>query len=213
MKQLPVYAKILPRLDNQRVWIACSGGLDSVFAATYLNHTRSIGLAYFNHGTEHAHEAEQFVRTLAANNRWPCTFGTISLARPRGLSAEEHWRNERYRFLNELGPAVVTGHHLGDAVETWVWSSCHGKPTLPHLHINNVYRPFLACKKSAMQAYLERRNVQWIEDPSNLDPAYTRNHIRLNVLPTLYKVNPGLDTVIQKKIEAAVTLEMIKQTS
>jgi len=213
MKDLPVLTKILPQSDS--IWVACSGGIDSMFAAMYLGRTRDIGLVYFNHGTPYANEAEQFVKTYAILNKLPFVRGVISkTVVPKGRSAEDFWREERYAFINDVvGGTVVTGHHLNDAVETWVWSSCHGKPTLPHLRINNVYRPFLACKKAAMKAALEKNGVKWLEDPSNSDTNYTRNHIRANVIPQLYKVNPGLDTVIQKKIKESITLELLKSNT
>lgn len=209
MKDLPVITKILPHVDT--LWIACSGGIDSMFAAMYFNRTRDVGLAYFNHGTDYADAAEDHVREYAVSMGMPFVRERIQRTCPRGTSQEEHWRNERYQFLDTVGPAVITAHHLDDAIETWIWSSCHGKPTLPHLVKNNIYRPFLGCKKAAMQRELERHRIKWIQDPSNSDCNYTRNHIRANVIPQLYQVNPGLDTVIQKKIEAEVTLRLIQQ--
>lgn len=212
MKALPVVTKILPR-DVDTLWIACSGGIDSVFAAQYFNRTRDIGLAYFNHGTDYASQAEQHVMQLATMWRVPFIRDAVREPVPKGVSKEAWWREQRYAFLNTLGPAVVTGHHLDDAIETWVWGSCHGQPTLPSLSIGNIYRPFLMCKKSAMEATLARTGLTWIEDPSNQDTDYTRNHIRKAVVPELYKVNPGLDTVIQRKIQERVTFFQLENSA
>ena len=211
MKKLPVLSKILPETEITN--IACSGGLDSMFAFHFLRTTRSVVLVYFDHGTEHSKDALQFVSEQARKYDTFLRVGRISNPDlPKGQSQEEHWRKERYAYLDTLGPAavVVTGHHLNDAVETWVWSSCHGTPKIPLLVRGNVYRPFLACKKAAMKEWMVKRGYEWIEDPSNQDTDYTRNHIRKNVLPQLEKVNPGLDTVIQKKVCNAALLQYMK---
>lgn len=212
MKSLPVITSILPR-DVDTLWIACSGGIDSVFAAQYFNRTRDIGLAYFNHGTDYATQAEEHVMHLASMWRVPYIRDSVKGECPKGTSKEAWWRDQRYQFLSTLGPAVVTGHHLDDAVETWVWGSCHGQPTLPGLVLDNVYRPFLMCKKAAMSETLTKQGLSWIEDPSNANTNYTRNHIRHRVVPELYKVNPGFDTVIQRKIQERVTFFHLEKTA
>jgi tRNA(Ile)-lysidine synthase len=212
MKSLPVITSILPP-NVDTLWIACSGGIDSLFAAQYFNRTRDIGLAYFNHGTSYADQAEQHVAHQAMKWNVPFARDRVKGEPPKGASKEAWWREQRYAFLSTLGPAVVTGHHLDDAVETWVWGSCHGQPTLPSLNVNNIYRPFLMCKKLAMEQTLAKLGISWIEDPSNQDVDYIRNHIRKNVVPELYKVNPGLDTVIQRKIQERVTMFHLNNTT
>lgn len=200
MKQLPVISAAIPKSDF--LFVACSGGIDSMFAAEFLRRTRKIGLAYFNHVTSYADKAEYHVIDYATKNKLPFVRSEIyNTEMLKGSSLEDFWREHRYNFLNNINSPVITGHHLDDAVETWVWSSCHGKPTLPKLNIKNVWRPFLACRKSAMANWLLKNNVSWIEDPSNQDLDFTRNYIRNMALPHLLKVNPGLHTVIQKKIK------------
>jgi tRNA(Ile)-lysidine synthase len=121
---------------------------------------------------------------------------------PHGQSCEAYWRQCRYEFLLGLGGPVVTGHHLDDAVETWVWGMCHGTPRLPHLRRNNVYRPFLMVPKQQMHQRLLYLNIPWIQDPLNEQMNLTRNLIRAQVLPQLLRVNPGLSTVVKRKIHA-----------
>lgn len=197
MKKLPFITGLLPKAEC--IWVACSGGIDSLFAADFLRRTRRIGLAYFNHGTDYAESAEMLVAGYAAKWNLPYARATINSTPEKNQSMEEFWRNERYEFLDSLG-VVVTGHHLDDAVETWVWSSCHGQPKLPLLQRGNVYRPFLACRKTAMKEWLVKEHVTWIEDPSNEDTSYTRNRIRKEVMPHILTINPGIHTTIQNKI-------------
>ena len=42
----------------------------------------------------------------------------------------------------------------------------------------------------ASRQWLKGAGVAWVEDPTNADTAYTRNHIRLNLLPALERVFP-----------------------
>jgi tRNA(Ile)-lysidine synthase len=41
-----------------------------------------------------------------------------------------------------------------------------------------IVRPFLGCRRSDIRDYLSRRNIGWIDDPSNEDPHYERVRIR-----------------------------------
>ena len=180
--------------------IAFSGGIDSVVISDFLlNGKRDATLAFFHHGTINSERAEEFVRNFAEDRRVPLKVGRINSEKSRGLSPEEFWRNERYAFLDSLGGPVVTGHHLGDAIETWIFTSLHGDSKLIPYSRGNVIRPFLITPKEEIRSWASRRNLSWIEDESNSDPRYMRNRIRMNIVPEALKVNPGLGTVIRKK--------------
>ena len=115
---------------------------------------------------------------------------------------EEFWRDERYSFLSSIqSNFIITCHHLDDAVETWVMSAMHGKCKLiPYHRPENIYRPFLMTSKKSIKEYAQRKNLEWIEDPSNTRTEYIRNHIRHTCMPHLLKINPGIRTMIRKKI-------------
>ena len=183
--------------------IAFSGGIDSVVISDFLlNGKRDVQLAFFHHGTVNSERAEGFVRKFAEERRVPLRIGRINSEKSRGLSPEEFWRNERYSFLDSLGGPVITGHHLGDAIETWIFTSLHGESKLIPYSRGNVIRPFLVTPKEEIRSWASRRNLTWIEDESNIDPRYMRNRIRMHIVPEALKVNPGLGTVIRKKYDA-----------
>ena len=180
--------------------IAFSGGIDSVVISDFLlNGKRDVQLAFFHHGTVNSERAEEFVRKFAEERRVPIRIGRINSEKSRGLSPEEFWRNERYSFLDSLGGPVITGHHLGDAIETWIFTSLHGESKLIPYSRGNVIRPFLVTPKEEIRSWASRRNLSWIEDESNSDPKYMRNRIRMHIVPEALKVNPGLGTVLRKK--------------
>ena len=189
----------------RRVTVACSGGLDSMaFLHFLLKGKRLVDLAYFNHDTQHARQAEDFVKIYAAKHRLNLVIGRVKGTKGK-LSLEEFWRNERYDFLSSHGSKfIITCHHLDDAVETWLMSAFHGNPKLiPYKRDSNIYRPLLLTGKSSIRDYAIRKKVEWIEDPSNKQTTHTRNYVRHNILPHIIKVHPGIRTTIRKKLISA----------
>lgn len=181
--------------------VAFSGGVDSVAVADFLlNGKREVELAFFHHGTSTSDEAEHFVRDFSHRRGLRLSIGRIrDASSPVGLSQEEYWREERYSFLLKFQTPVVTCHHLDDAVETWVFTSLHGKSRLIPYSRGNVLRPFLLTKKSDLVSWVRRRGLQWSEDQTNLDLRHPRNLIRHVILPEALKVNPGLHKMVKKK--------------
>jgi tRNA(Ile)-lysidine synthase len=190
--------KFIGKLPRKCV-VAFSGGVDSVAVVDFLlNGKRDVHLAFFHHGTDVSTSAEEYVRKFAVDRGLSLSVGRIGRDRCVGESPEEFWRNERYRFLDMYDYPVITGHHLGDAVETWVFNCLHGNPRLLPYRRGNVIRPFLITPKTELISWAERRGLTWAEDKSNEDLKYMRNLIRHKIVPEALKVNPGLDTVVKK---------------
>ena len=184
------------------VTVACSGGLDSMAFVHFLTQgRRKINLAYFNHDTQHSHKAQQFVEKYAEANNTNLFIGRVQ-GRKGKRSLEEFWRDERYDFLQRISSDyTITCHHLDDCVETWLMSSFHGQSKLiPFQRNHNIFRPFLMTSKKVIKEYAERKNIEWIEDPTNQKTNFMRNHIRHNVMPQILIVNPGIRNTIRKKL-------------
>lgn len=190
----------------QSIYLAFSGGVDSLAAAHFFKAGRKdVHLLHFNHGCEHSDVIEKQCVDRAESLGLRLTVGTIPVATPpRGMSLEEHWRQQRYAFLNyyaarDYKPFVLC-HHLDDAVETWVWSSLHGEgKIIPVVRGQWGIRPFLLTEKQDLIGYAEKHGLKAVHDPYNEDYELTRNYIRRNLLPHAYYVNPGLKKVIRKK--------------
>ena len=182
--------------------VACSGGVDSMVVVDFLlKGRRKVKLAYFNHDTAHSKQAEDFVKKYAQQNKLELFLGRVKGSKGR-RSMEEFWRDERYAFFNKINTKfLITCHHLDDAVETWVMSAMHGTCKLiPYQRGENIYRPFLMTSKKTIKQYAERKEVNWVEDPTNVTTEYIRNHIRHSLMPGILKVNPGIRTTIRKKL-------------
>ena len=54
--------------------------------------------------------------------------------------------------------------------------------------------------KKVIKQYADRKHVSWVEDPTNARTEYIRNHIRHSMMPGILKVNPGIRTMIRKKL-------------
>lgn len=176
--------------------IAFSGGPDSIYAANYFlkDRSRKITLFHVNHGTEHSDEAEHFVRNWCCFKDVELVVHRIRPEKPKDQSWEEFWRNERYEFFHAQKMPIITGHNLDDVIETYLFTTFHGKARIMPYQNGNVIRPFLYVTKAEMRANVEKC---WI-DPTNEALCFARNRIRHNIMPDVRKINPGIETTVKK---------------
>jgi len=196
--------KLLFPLPKEIV-VAFSGGVDSVAITDFLSQKHKVTCAFFHHGTENSERALEFVAKFCTERNLTLMIGLIKNQKPKELSTEEYWRNERYDFLDSFGDSlgpVITGHHLDDCVETYLWSSLHGRPKVIPAKRNNVVRPFLTTHKSEFTNWCERKDINWCHDNSNDDTKYMRNYVRTHLMPHALHINPGLHTVVKKIVES-----------
>jgi tRNA(Ile)-lysidine synthase len=188
----------LPR----KLYLACSGGVDSMAALDFLRRNHHVDVLHFDHGTAHGERAREFVANYCAKHRIGIRIDRVKETIPPGPSKEEWWRERRYEFFDYYNSApVITCHHLDDCVETWVWSSMHGTGKWIPYRRGNVIRPFRLTRKRDFEMWCGLNNVPWVEDNSNEDIHYTRNYIRHQMMPHVLRVNPGIHKTISKKVK------------
>lgn len=185
----------IPRSVN----LAFSGGVDSLVAAHFLKNNHNVTLLHFNHGCQYSDEIENQCRQRANALGLNIIVGRCEGERKSTQSLEDFWRRSRYRFLRSFDNNFITCHHLDDAIETWVWSSMHGEGKVIPKQDDKVIRPFLITKKQTFIDYAEKHKLIPVDDPYNREYDLTRNYIRANLIPHVYKINPGIDKVIIKK--------------
>lgn len=196
---------------GNRVLVALSGGADSV-ALLHLLHAAAPSLsfslvaAHLDHGIrqDSARDAE-FAAVLCARLDVPLVTERVDLpgwARQQRCGLEEAGRLVRREFLRRIASqwgceAVALGHHRGDQAETFLHrllrgsalSGLAGMATKSDLFI----RPLLPFSRSRLRRYLAEHQIEFREDPSNKDPAFTRNRIRHALLPQLAEYNPRIE--------------------
>lgn len=185
------------------IYLAVSGGVDSMAALDFLRRNHNVCVLHYHHGTEHAMEANKFVMEYCRINDIDVLPGALRSDVPLPkTNKEEFWRNARYTFMDQFtDKPVITCHHLDDCVETWVWSSMHGTGKLiPHTRGNYV-RPFRATRKRDFELWAALHNVPYVEDSSNNDVRYTRNYIRHEMMSHVLRINPGIHKTIRKKVK------------
>ncbi len=97
---------------------------------------------------------------------------------------------------------VATAHHLDDNAETVLFNLARGSALVGVAGITdsvimnndgdklNLIHPLIACSREEINEYIAENNVPFVDDETNFSDAYTRNYIRLNVLPALEKAVP-----------------------
>lgn len=191
--------------------IAVSGGADSMAALKFLTlyPKNNIHVYHVNHGSSYDNDAEALVKHFCSSNNLPLHLHKLHGAKDINKSWEEHWRDERYKFLNSFDMDIITGHNLDDCVETWIFSSLHGSSKLiPHRN-KNIYRPFMLTKKSEMVQFCIEHDVPYLDDPNNESEEFARNIIRRKIVPEALRVNPGLYKTISKKLKFKLQQEGI----
>lgn len=187
-----------------RIAVAVSGGVDSMAALDFLRRSREVEVLHYNHGTgSYADASTDLVRDYCKKHNIFNVIGWNQDKMPDGVSPEAWWRKQRYDFFKVATDLpIVTAHHLGDAVENWIFTSLNGNPFLiPHKR-DAYLRPFLTTEKSELISWCKRKDVPYLEDITNTDTRFRRNYIRHVMMPHVEYVNPGINKVVKKKYES-----------
>ncbi len=113
-----------------------------------------------------------------------------------GESVEAWARRERYAALAAMAcregvDTVLLAHHRRDQAETVLLQALRGAgpaglSAMPReIERRGVrwVRPWLDHPREAVEHYLRRHRLRWVDDLSNDDPRYARNRLRLQVWP------------------------------
>ena len=187
---------------NKDIFLAFSGGIDSVASLDYLAHRYNVTLVHIDHGDEIEEKEAEVTRFYADyyNIKYHI-FGGFDKRKAKTSSKEGAWRNFRYKVFNSLEGQVITCHQLDDCIESYIFNAMQGVPAAIKPVVGNVHRPFLLSSKEDMVERVKKHRLIWSEDHTNSDPNFcTRNYIRHTMMPHVLKVSPGIRKVVRKII-------------
>ena len=206
------------------VLVGVSGGADSIALLTVLvelGYSCIVGHCNFHLRGEESMRDEHFTETYARKLGLPFVkvdFNTRDYAAEHHLSVEMAARELRYAWFEEMrcvhdAQAIAVAHHRDDNVETVLMNLIRGSGIrgMSGIRPKNgfVVRPLLSVTRQEILQWLSERQLEYVTDSTNLSAAYTRNFIRLRVLPLLETINPSVRTAINRTAEHLAETESL----
>ena len=185
-----------------------SGGGDSMAMLHMLKLFREscgfrLNVLHINHGIrgEEADRDQALVEAVCRDWDIPFfseTFSVPDIAREKKIGEEEAGRLVRIAAFRELGERLcgpsglrktALAHQMEDVAETLLHNLARGTGLFGMASMRpvsgNIIRPLLCLSREEIEEYLKKHGIPYVTDSTNLTEAYTRNRIRLKILPLL----------------------------
>ena len=212
--------------------VAYSGGADStaLLLAAVQCWPGQVQAIHIHHGLQAA--ADDFARvceSVCAGLSVPLQVVSVDASHASGESPEDAARRARYTALaaaaKQRGLAgVLLGQHADDQVETLLLALSRGAglPGLASMAAQFeregvvFYRPLLQTPAASLREWVLAQQIPFVDDPSNTDERYTRNRIRVRLLPALAEAFPQFRATFARSARhaaqaQAVLLEVARQ--
>ena len=199
------------QLQSRRVWLACSGGRDSLALAALCVQLYEQGklpflpqLLHVNHGLQANSDIwAQHVADWAEVQDIPCT---ILQAQVNGHD-EQAARQARYDVMRaqlNQDDVLLLAHHADDQAETVLMRLIQGaganglsgmqpwRIQTQGAHRIVLWRPWLTIRRSNITYYANRLKLPYIDDPTNDGGDNVRSGLRRDIMPLLAKYNPNV---------------------
>lgn len=207
--------------------LAVSGGMDSmVMAHVFLEKGFRFHIAHCNFQLrgEEADREEILVKDWCLQHHIPFHLkkvNTKTYAEEHKLSIQLAARHIRYEFFHHVRMEhnldfIATAHHNDDNVETMIFNfsrgtGLQGLTGIPEKN-GDIIRPILSWTKKQIRAYAEENQILYLDDSSNFKTEYTRNKIRLELLPLWEKLFPSLSQNLTQNRERFAEQHEVYQT-
>lgn len=195
------------KLANRTLYLACSGGRDSLSLAygCYLLHqagkiVQLPILLHVHHGWQEANDG--WARDVAA---WADQFGFDCRILPIKLpkNSETHAREMRYAALMSVmseNDVLMLGHHQHDQAETMLMRLATGSGVsglaamrewqqMGDKHIQ-LWRPLLGVSRDEISRFADEYHLPYVDDPTNVNDDHARGKLRNHILPRFCELNP-----------------------
>ncbi len=208
---------------GETIAVAVSGGSDSMALLYYMHSiAEKYGVKVIALNVEHGIRKEtskadsEFVRSFCRANGIELlsySIDSIKKAKSEKLSVEQAARILRYEcFFSAINEKkcdkVATAHHQRDNVESVLINLFRGTGLKGVSGINTNYedkiiRPFLSVTKEEIMDYVAENSIPYVTDETNFSDDYTRNYVRLKVLPVIKEIFPKFEESISRFSEIA----------
>lgn len=188
---------------NDKVVVGVSGGPDSICLLHILNELKeSLGIelvvAHINHCLrgEEADKDEEYVREFCKKLKIQCFVkreNVYKISKDKGISCEMAGREVRYNFFSEImnkvgANKVAVAHNANDQAETILMrmirgTGLEGLVGIKPVRDNIFVRPIIDITRDEIEDYCEDNKLYPRIDKTNLENIYTRNKIRLELIP------------------------------
>ncbi|MBK5261427.1 MAG: tRNA lysidine(34) synthetase TilS, partial [Peptostreptococcaceae bacterium] len=171
-----------------------------------------------------AEEDQAYVENFCKKHGLECStfiYDCNSIAKEQGISGEEAGRNARYEAFYKTGIRVMEENGIGseqvkiavaqnsnDQAETLLMRILRGTGPGGLAGIEykregtggiEIIRPLLDAKRKDIERYCEENKLQPRFDHTNEQPVYTRNKIRLQLIPFIEKsFNPNITETLNR---------------
>ncbi|WP_427339292.1 tRNA lysidine(34) synthetase TilS [Caloranaerobacter sp. DY30410] len=221
---------LIEKGDN--ILVGVSGGPDSMALLYVLREAKEkidfkLYVAHVNHGVrgKEADEDEEFVRKVSDELGIPFYSIKVDMskyAKENKLSEEEAGREIRYNFfrqvLSQLGNGkIAVAHNKNDQAETLVMRFIRGTGLdgLKGMDYKNgdIIRPLLDVSRDEIEKYIKENNIEVRIDKTNFKPIYSRNKIRLELIPFIKEnFNKNfIDTIYRTSRLMAIDSDFLKK--
>ena len=188
------------------IGVACSGGRDSICLLHFLNSVKAeldceVVAVNVDHGirSNSALDTEFVMQFCKEHNIRAYKFKAeaLKVAKEEKLTIEQAARKVRYGIFETvikrgLCDKIALAHHQSDQAETVLLNIIRGagltgakgmEPVRDNIYI----RPLLETPRTEIMSYLDENSLEFVEDETNKDIAFSRNYIRNIVMPNLRK--------------------------
>jgi len=207
------------------VVVGVSGGPDSITLLHVLNSMKkeyalNILIAHLDHKFrgEESEADRRFCEGLAKKYNLEITWEEIDvpkIAKEKGISPEEAARFERYDFFKRMAKEkginkIAVGHTRDDQAETVLMRIIRGAgmkglggiSPVKEMQGFKIIRPLIEVSRKDLEGFISESGLKFRKDSSNEKTIFTRNKIRLELIPLLEKdFNPNIKEVLANMAE------------
>ena len=205
-----IFEKVLSTINKHeliqkgdKIVVGLSGGPDSVCLLHILSRLKDkfdleIYAAHLNHQIRGIEAQKDAFYISKLCEEMGITFFIKSINVPEyceknGVSIEEGARKLRYEMFYEVknntrANKIAIGHNLNDQAETILMrimrgTGLQGLKGIEYIRDGVIIRPILDIERNDIEEYCKQNNLNPRIDKTNLESIYTRNKIRLELIP------------------------------